>query len=113
MSRALKATQTSAIVTSAAATLAAMTLYNLYRTRRTEHEHPPLGQFITVNGVRLHYIEKGEGPPVVLLHGNVVTAKDFNISGVLDLIGRRHRVIAFDRLGFGHSERPQGSAWSA
>ena len=66
-----------------------------------------------MNGVRLHYIERGEGPPVVLLHGNVVTAEDFISSEVLDLIAKRHRVIAFDRPGFGYSDRPHGSAWSA
>jgi pimeloyl-ACP methyl ester carboxylesterase len=48
-----------------------------------------------------------------LLHGNVVTAEDFISSEVLDLIAKRHRVIAFDRPGFGYSDRPHGSAWSA
>jgi pimeloyl-ACP methyl ester carboxylesterase len=43
----------------------------------------------------------------------VVTAEDFQTSGVLDLLARRHRVIAFDRPGFGYSDRPHGSAWSA
>ena len=56
---------------------------------------------------------RGGGPPVVLLHGNVVTAEDFDTSGVLDLVAKRHRVIAFDRPGFGYSDRPHGSAWSA
>ena len=32
---------------------------------------------------------------------------------VLDLLAKRHRVIAFDRPGFGYSDRPHGSAWSA
>jgi pimeloyl-ACP methyl ester carboxylesterase len=90
-----------------------MTVYNVFRARKAEREHPPAGQFVTVDGVRLHYIEKGEGPPVVLLHGNVVTAEDFDTSGVLDLVTKRHRVIAFDRPGFGYSDRPHGSAWSA
>jgi hypothetical protein len=47
------------------------------------------------DGVRLHYIEKGEDPPVVLLHGKVVTAEDFQTSGVLGLhapLERRHDV---------------------
>ena len=43
----------------------------------------------------------------------MVTAEDFQTSGVLDLLARRHRVIAFDRPGFGYSDRPHGSAWSA
>jgi pimeloyl-ACP methyl ester carboxylesterase len=89
-----------------------MTAYNVYRTRKAEREHSPTGRFVTVNGVRLHYLERGEGPPVVLLHGNVVTAEDFQTSGVLDLLARQHRVIAFDRPGFGYSDRPHGSAWS-
>ncbi len=90
-----------------------MTAYNVYRARKTEREHPPTGRFVTVNGVRLHYLERGEGSPVVLLHGNVVTAEDFRTSGVLELLATRHRVIAFDRPGFGYSDRPHGSAWSA
>jgi pimeloyl-ACP methyl ester carboxylesterase len=90
-----------------------MMAYNIYRARKAEGEHPPAGQFVTVDGVRLHYIERGEGPPVVLLHGNMVTAEDFDTSGVFDLVAKRHRVIAFDRPGFGYSDRPHGSAWSA
>ena len=113
MSRVSKLSSTIGILASAAATIAAMTAYNVYRARKAEREHPPTGRFVTVDGVRLHYIEKGEGPPVVLLHGNVVTAEDFATSGVLDLLAKRHRVIAFDRPGFGYSDRPHGSAWSA
>ena len=106
MGRVSKPSRTSAIFIATAATLAAMTAYNVYRARKVEREHPPTGRFVTVDGVRLHYIEKGEGPPVVLLHGNVVTAEDFETSGVLDLLAKRHRVIAFDRPGFGYSDRP-------
>ena len=113
MSRISQPSSTIGILASAAATIAAMTVYNVYRARKAEREHPPAGQFVTVDGVRLHYIERGEGPPVVLLHGNVVTAEDFDTSGVLDLVAQRHRVIAFDRPGFGYSDRPHGSAWSA
>jgi pimeloyl-ACP methyl ester carboxylesterase len=113
MGRVSMPSRASAILVATAATLGAMTAYNLYRARKAEREHPPTGRFVTVDGVRLHYLERGEGPPVVLLHGNVVTAEDFQTSGVLDLLARRHRVIAFDRPGFGYSDRPHGSAWSA
>ena len=113
MSRVSRPSRASAIIVAAAASLAAMTVYNIYRAREAECDHPPTGRFVTVDGVRLHYIEKGEGSPVVLLHGNVVTAEDFQTSGVLELLARRHRVIAFDRPGFGYSDRPPGSAWIA
>ena len=113
MSHVSRRSRASAIIVATAASLAAMTIYNIYRARKAERNHPPTGRFVTVDGVRLHYIEKGEGLPVVLLHGNVVTAEDFQTSGVLELLARRHRVIAFDRPGFGYSDRPPGSAWSA
>jgi pimeloyl-ACP methyl ester carboxylesterase len=105
---------TGAILAGAAAALAAMALWNTYRARKVEREHPPAGRFVTVDGVRLHYVEKGEGsPPVVLIHGNVVTAEDFDLSGVLDLAAERgHRVVAFDRPGFGYSDRPRRAAWT-
>src|SRR3954471_7153434 len=101
------------VLAAAAAALAASALYNAYRARRTEREHPPTGRFVEVGGVRLHYLEKGAGPPVVLLHGNVVTAEDWALSGVLDRVAARHRVVAFDRPGYGRSDRPRGSAWTA
>jgi pimeloyl-ACP methyl ester carboxylesterase len=95
------------------AALAAMALVVQYRTRQAERENPPTGKFIEVDGVRLHYVERGQGQPVVLLHGNGTMAKDFDISGLLGLAADKYRVIAFDRPGYGHSERPRGKIWSA
>lgn len=82
-----------------------------YRTRQAELENPPQGKFIEVDGVRLHYIERGQGRPVVLLHGNGTMAQEMEISGLLDLAAANYRVIAFDRPGYGYSERPRGKAW--
>ncbi|HEY0183340.1 MAG TPA: alpha/beta hydrolase [Rhodopila sp.] len=66
-----------------------------------------------VDGVRLHYTDRGEGSPVVLIHGNAVSGDDWNTSGVAELLLKTHRVIIFDRPGFGHSERPRGHLWTA
>lgn len=74
------------------------------KTRQAERLFPPIGQFVEVNGLRLHYIERGSGQPVVLLHGNGTMIEDWRSSGLLDRIAGRYRVIAFDRPGFGHSE---------
>jgi pimeloyl-ACP methyl ester carboxylesterase len=92
--------------------MAAMALYNVYRTKQSERQHPPRGRFVRIDGVRLHYLEAGSGPTIILLHGNVVSAEDFEVSGVLDLLADRYRVIAFDRPGFGYSDRPHGAMWS-
>ncbi|PPD45611.1 MAG: alpha/beta hydrolase [Methylocystis sp.] len=86
--------------------MGALAYYNIRRTRRDESEHPPIGRFITVDGVRLHYIDKGKGDVVTLIHGNLTLAEDFLLSGVVDKLAERYRVIVFDRPGFGHSERP-------
>ena len=95
-----------------AAALAAAAVWNNARARRAERDHPPRGRFLEVDGVRLHYLERGAGPPVVLLHGNVVSAEDYVSSGVLERIAERHRVVAIDRPGFGYSDRPHGTLWT-
>ena len=82
------------------------------RARRAEREHPPAGSFVDLDGVRLHYVERGEGSPVVLIHGNTVSLGDFKASGLIERLARSHRVIAFDRPGFGHSNRPRDRLWT-
>jgi pimeloyl-ACP methyl ester carboxylesterase len=96
----------------AAAGLAASFLYVQAKKAAVERRHPPAGKFVDVDGVRLHYIERGEGPPLVLLHGNGLFASDFEFSGLLDKAAEQYRVIAFDRPGFGYSERPSGTSWT-
>lgn len=95
------------------AALATLASANYLVARNTERRHPPEGLFITVDGVRLHYSDRGEGSPVVLIHGNAVTGDDWNTSGVAELLLQKHRVIIFDRPGFGYSERPRGHLWTA
>jgi pimeloyl-ACP methyl ester carboxylesterase len=90
-----------------AAVLAAAAIYNSRRARDAEYKHPPIGRFLEVNGVRLHYIDRGHGDPVVLIHGNGTMIQDFTISGLVDELAARHRVIVFDRPGYGYSSRPR------
>src|SRR3954464_5048556 len=96
-----------------ATALAALAVANHLIARRTERRHPPKGSFLVVDGVRLHYSDQGEGSPVVLIHGNAVTGDDWNTSGVAELLVQTHRVIIFDRPGFGYSDRPRGRLWTA
>src|SRR3954469_4346806 len=102
-----------AVLAASAAALAAAALFHAPRPPGTGRKPPPAGRFVEVDGVRLHYLERGAGPPVVLLHGNVVTAEDWALSGVLARVAGAPRVVAFDRPGYGHSDRPRGSAWTA
>lgn len=95
-----------------AAALVGSFIFNRASKRRAELATPPAGSFVEVDGVRLHYVTRGSGPTVVLLHGNGVTLQDFEASGVLGLASRQYRVIAFDRPGFGYSDRPRTTVWS-
>jgi pimeloyl-ACP methyl ester carboxylesterase len=89
------------------AALAASALYAQYRTRQVERANPPTGDFIDIDRVRLHYIDRGEGPPVVLVHGNGSMINDFAISTIVDTLAQTNRVIVFDRPGYGYSDRPE------
>ncbi len=90
-----------------AAALGTSALYVRKMTRDAERRYPPVGRFLTVDGVRLHYLERGQGEPLVLIHGNGSLIQDFMVSGLVDRLAERYRVIVFDRPGFGYSSRPR------
>ena len=94
------------------ATAAATALWVEVRVRRAGRDRPAMGKFIYIDGTRVHYVMRGAGPPVVLLHGNSVTHGDFEASDLFDRLARDHQVIAFDRPGFGHSSRPRIRLWT-
>jgi pimeloyl-ACP methyl ester carboxylesterase len=96
----------------AVAALAGAAIFNSRRADRAEADNPPIGKFVEIDGVRLHYIDRGEGQAVVLLHGNGAMIQDWQASGVLDRAVGSYRVIAFDRPGFGHSDRPRTTVWT-
>jgi pimeloyl-ACP methyl ester carboxylesterase len=95
-----------------AGALAMLALVNRRLARNAENDNPPAGQFLEIGGVRLHYVERGAGAPLVLLHGNGSMIQDFESSGLIDLAARNYRVIVFDRPGFGHSDRPRNVVWT-
>ncbi len=94
------------------AILGASAFINHRLAKRAERQNPARGRFIGVRGVRLHVVERGEGQPLVLLHGNGTMVEDFEASGLIDTASSRYRVIAIDRPGFGHSTRTRGTAWT-
>jgi pimeloyl-ACP methyl ester carboxylesterase len=110
-----RSSQAASVVTVSAVAIGALfaiALVNRQLARKAEQDNPPKGSFVKVNGVNLHYIARGEGDPVVLLHGNGSLIQDFESSGLVDLVAKNHRVIVFDRPGFGHSDRPRNIVWT-
>ncbi len=69
----------------------------------------PDSRFVTVDGVDIHYKQAGSGEPaLVLLHGFPSSA--FTWREVLAPLSEDHTVVAYDRPGFGLTERPL--SWS-
>jgi pimeloyl-ACP methyl ester carboxylesterase len=69
---------------------------------------PPIGKFIEVDGGRLHYVDRGQGAPIVMIHGLGGTLQHYTAT-IADEIARTNRVIILDRPGGGYSERPAGA----
>ena len=62
--------------------------------------------FIDLGGVRHHYVSRGQGPPIVAVHGLGGTLHAWH--GVVDNLALHHHVVALDLAGHGRSDPPQG-----
>jgi pimeloyl-ACP methyl ester carboxylesterase len=102
--------QSRALTLSAAATLASAAFVH-QRAWRAERDSPPLGRIVEIDGVRMHYLERGHGTPLVMLHGNGSMLQEVRLSGLYELAAARYRVIVPDRPGYGHSSRPRSKWW--
>ncbi|QPC93359.1 alpha/beta fold hydrolase [Mesorhizobium sp. INR15] len=72
---------------------------------RAERLVPPVGKFIDIDGSRIHYVETGEGLPIVFLHGLGAQLHHFRDT-LFGRFGPGYRLIALDRPGAGYSARP-------
>ncbi len=64
-------------------------------------------KFFDSNGVKIHYVERGEGTPVLLIHGFTANIQlQWVMPGLFDLLSKHYRVIALDNRGHGRSEKP-------
>lgn len=67
--------------------------------------YPFESHYIEVNGGRMHYVDEGEGPPIVMVHGTPTWS--FLYRNLLSALVKSHRVVAIDHLGFGLSDKPE------
>jgi pimeloyl-ACP methyl ester carboxylesterase len=88
---------------------AGFALFTLLTVRRVEAALPPGGRFVEVPGARLHVVERGQGPTLLLVHGLAGQLCHFTY-GIVDLLASRYRVVAVDRPGSGYSVRAPGSS---
>jgi pimeloyl-ACP methyl ester carboxylesterase len=104
-----------AIGVGTASLILGLALFTALTARRAETLAPPIGRFIEVDGARLHYLDRGTGPVVVLVHGLGGNLRNFY--GLVDKLAAACRVVAVDRPGSGYStafgEHPTLSAQAA
>ena len=67
---------------------------------------PKTAQFAAVEGARVRYTDKGQGPAVVLIHGFASSLETWE--RVAPELSKTHRVISLDLKGFGWTDRPEG-----
>jgi pimeloyl-ACP methyl ester carboxylesterase len=70
---------------------------------------PPRGKFTQISTGQLHYIDKGQGPVILMVHGLGAQLGNFD-TGLADELARDFRVIAIDRPGMGWSDRPEDAS---
>ena len=74
------------------------------QTRAPKKDTPPEGSFMDIDGTTVHYVERGTGPTLILIHGAGGSSRDWTFS-MMDKLTDRYRVIAVDRPGHGYTTR--------
>jgi haloalkane dehalogenase len=72
-------------------------------------DYPFESHWLDVDGLRMHYLDEGEGAPVLLLHGEPTWS--FLWRKIIPPLAARRRVIAPDLIGFGRSDKPTDAGW--
>lgn len=88
-------------------------LANMRKTRQlariSEAQVPPNGKFAQISTGKLHYLEAGSGPDILLIHGLGGQLRSLSL-GLMDRLSDRYHVVFIDRPGMGYSERPESAS---
>jgi pimeloyl-ACP methyl ester carboxylesterase len=91
------------------AVAAALWLFTWLAVHRIEAALPPNGHFVEVPGARLHVVERGQGPALLLVHGLAGQLRHFTYD-LVDRLAPQYHVVAVDRPGSGYSVRAPGAS---
>jgi haloalkane dehalogenase len=75
-----------------------------------ERDYPFASHFLEVDGGRLHYVDEGEGEPLLMVHGQPTWS--FMYRHLIRGLSSRTRCIAVDHIGFGLSDKPRDWAYT-
>jgi len=68
-------------------------------------EYPFTSKYVQINGYNLHYIDEGQGDPILFVHGTPSWSFDFR--NCIKGLQSNFRCIAIDHIGFGLSDKPE------
>ncbi|WP_027051689.1 alpha/beta fold hydrolase [Mesorhizobium erdmanii] len=88
--------------------VACLVLATLWIAAKARRLVPPVGKFVEIDGNRIHYVDVGEGRPIVFLHGLGAQLHHFRHT-LFGHFGPGYRLIALDRPGSGYSVRANGA----
>ena len=97
------------VVALAGFVVAGLVLFTAWTAWRVEKRLPPRGRFIDIDGARIHYLDEGTGPVLLLVHGLTGQMLNFTHS-LLGKLKNDFRVVIPDRPGSGYSTRPAGAS---
>jgi pimeloyl-ACP methyl ester carboxylesterase len=86
-----------------------LVLFTAFIGRRVEKTLPPQGRFVDVDGARIHYVEMGQGPTIVMIHGLSGQTRHFTYA-LADRLSQDFRIVLIDRPGSGYSQRARGAS---
>jgi pimeloyl-ACP methyl ester carboxylesterase len=70
-----------------------------------KQEYPFQSHYYEINGHKLHYIDEGQGPIILFVHGTPSWSFDYRI--IIKNLSHNFRCIAIDHIGFGLSDKPE------
>lgn len=81
----------------------------LTSTKDFEDIYPFKSNFKKINGHELHYVDEGQGPPVLMVHGNPTWS--FYFRNLIKDLSKDHRTIVPDHIGCGFSDKPDADSY--
>lgn len=77
--------------------------------QRFRHLYPYQSNYLDRNGLKYHYIDEGQGDPILMVHGNPTWS--FFFRSLIEAFRSGYRVIAPDHMGCGLSDKPPSSRY--
>ena len=74
------------------------------------HLYPYKSHYLNINGFKCHYLDEGDGEPLVMVHGNPTWS--FYYRELIKSLSGRYRTIAPDHIGCGLSDKPRPSQYN-